>query len=183
MFSSSLWFTDICANDCACVCAKLLQSHVTLCDPMDCRPPGSSVHGALQARILEWVAMPSSRGSSQPGVRTCISYVSCIGRWVLCHLYHLGSPWVQLKMQGSSCKSSVLRSTSEEYQAPKSAWLGLRPLGEDIWILSFLPNPEGYYTEAKFTTLKCLFGVWITLRWKQSRPQNSGRNSDLPPTD
>ena len=102
MFSSSLWFTDICANDCACVCAKLLQSHVTLCDPMDCRPPGSSVHGALQARILEWVAMPSSSGSSQPRVRTCISYVSCIGRWVLCHLYHLGSPWVQLKMQGSS---------------------------------------------------------------------------------
>ena len=40
----------------------------TLCDPMDCSPPGSSVHGILQARILEWVAMPSSRGSSQPGI-------------------------------------------------------------------------------------------------------------------
>ena len=37
----------------------------TFCDPMDCSPPGSSVHGILQARILEWVAMPSSRGSSQ----------------------------------------------------------------------------------------------------------------------
>ena len=36
----------------------------TLCDPMDCSPPGSSVHGILQARILAWVAMPSSRGSS-----------------------------------------------------------------------------------------------------------------------
>ena len=36
------------------------------CDPLDCSPPGSSVHGILQARILEWVAMPSSRGSSQP---------------------------------------------------------------------------------------------------------------------
>ena len=41
-----------------------LLSHVRLCDPMDCSPPGSSVHGILQARILEWVAMPSSRGSS-----------------------------------------------------------------------------------------------------------------------
>ena len=42
-----------------------LQSYPTLCNPMDCSPPGSSVHGILQARILEWVAMPSSRGSSQ----------------------------------------------------------------------------------------------------------------------
>ena len=42
-----------------CVCVKSLQSCLTLCDPMDCRPLGSSVHGILQARILEWVAMPS----------------------------------------------------------------------------------------------------------------------------
>ena len=48
----------------ACVCAKLLQSRPTPCDPMDCSPQGSSVHGILQARILEWVTMPSSRGSS-----------------------------------------------------------------------------------------------------------------------
>ena len=43
---------------------KVAQSCPTLCDPMDCSLPGSSVHGILQARILEWVAMPSSRGSS-----------------------------------------------------------------------------------------------------------------------
>ena len=48
-----------------CVCAKSLQSCLTLCNPMDCSPPGSSVHGILQARILEWVAIPSSTGSSQ----------------------------------------------------------------------------------------------------------------------
>ena len=46
--------------------AKSLQSCPTLCDPMDCSLPDSSVHGILQAKILEWVAMPSSRGSSQP---------------------------------------------------------------------------------------------------------------------
>jgi len=40
------------------------QSYPTLCDPMDCSPPGSSVHGTLQARILQWVAIPFSRGSS-----------------------------------------------------------------------------------------------------------------------
>ena len=44
---------------------------------MDCSPPGSSVHGSLQARILVWVAMPSSRGSSQPRNRTQVSCVSC----------------------------------------------------------------------------------------------------------
>ena len=48
-----------------CTCAKSLQSCPTLCDPMDCGPPGSSVHGILQARILKWVAVPSSRGSSR----------------------------------------------------------------------------------------------------------------------
>ena len=47
---------------------------------MDCSPPSFSVHGILQARILEWVAIPFSRGSSQPRGRTL---VSCIGRWVL----------------------------------------------------------------------------------------------------
>ena len=50
----------------ACVHAKSFKSCPTLCDPMDCNPPGSSVHGILQARILEWVAIPSSRGSSRP---------------------------------------------------------------------------------------------------------------------
>ena len=46
--------------------AKLLQSCLTLCDPVDCSPPGSSVHGILQARILEWVAISFSRISSRP---------------------------------------------------------------------------------------------------------------------
>ena len=59
--------------------AKLLQSCPTLCNPMDYSPPGSSVHGILQARILEWVPKPSSRGSSQPRDQT---RVSCTGRRV-----------------------------------------------------------------------------------------------------
>ena len=46
--------------------AKLFQLCLTICDPMECSPSGSSVHGVFQARIPEWVAMPSSRGSSQP---------------------------------------------------------------------------------------------------------------------
>ena len=72
--------------------AKLLQSFLSLCDPMDHIQPGSSIHGILQARILEWVAMPFSRRSSWPRDRTCISYISYIGRQVLYHKHHLGSP-------------------------------------------------------------------------------------------
>ena len=59
---------------------------------MDRSPPGSSVHGIVQARILEWIAMPSSRGSSQPRDRIHVSYVSSIGRWVLYRYLRLGSP-------------------------------------------------------------------------------------------
>ena len=58
--------------------AKLHQSCLTLCYPVDCCPPGSSVHGILQARILEWVSMPSSVGSSPPRDRTCVSCTFCI---------------------------------------------------------------------------------------------------------
>ena len=59
---------------------KLLQSCPTLCESMDCSLPGTSVHEILEARKLEWVAMPFSRGSSQSRDWTHISYVSCLGR-------------------------------------------------------------------------------------------------------
>ena len=50
-----------------------MLSHVPLCNPRDCSPPGSSVHGLSQARVLEWAAISSSRGSSRPRDQTCIS--------------------------------------------------------------------------------------------------------------
>ena len=68
-----------------CVPAKSLQSFPTLCNPMDRSPPGSSVPGILQARTLQWVAVPSSRGSSPPRDWTPISYISCIGGRILYH--------------------------------------------------------------------------------------------------
>ena len=64
------------------MCAKSLQSCLTLCHPMDSSPPGSSVHGILQARILEWVAMPSSRESSRPREQTHVTCISCIASGV-----------------------------------------------------------------------------------------------------
>ena len=56
--------------------AKSLQSCPTLCDPIDCSQPGSSVRGILQARILEWVAVPFSRGSSPPRDQTQVSPIA-----------------------------------------------------------------------------------------------------------
>ena len=55
---------------------KVAQSCLTLDDPMDCSLPDSSVHGILQAVLLEWVAVPSSRGSSQPRDRTQVSNIA-----------------------------------------------------------------------------------------------------------
>ena len=81
----------------ACVHAKLIQLCLTLCDLMNCSPPGSSVHGILQARILEWVAFSSSRESFRPRDWIHISWISCTGKQILSPLSHLESPlreWV-----------------------------------------------------------------------------------------
>ena len=66
---------------CCCSCL-VAQSCLTLCEPVDCSPPGSSVHGISQARILEWVAISSCRGSSRPSDPT---HVSCTGRRIPYH--------------------------------------------------------------------------------------------------
>ena len=110
--------------------AKSLQSCLTLCDPMDCIPPGSSVHEILQARTLEWVVMPSSRGSSQPRDQTCVSDVSCTGRQV-------GSlPLVPPGKEEKTKKSFTLSPVSQPYQSQKAAvgW-------EDIIYLSVPLSP------------------------------------------
>ena len=69
------------------------------CDLKASSPPGSSVHRVLQARILEWVAMPSSRGSSQPMDGT---YISCIGRWTLYH-------WATREAHGTSNPELIVK--------------------------------------------------------------------------
>ena len=74
-------FWQMCTLTNACIHAHLIQSHLTLCHPMDrgawWAPPGSSVHRISQARILEWVAISSSRGSSRPQDQTCVSCSFC----------------------------------------------------------------------------------------------------------
>ena len=73
------------------LCCACPQSCLILCDSMDYNPPGSSVHRISQARILEWVAISSSRGSSWPRNQTCVSCIFCIDRQILLPLSHQGS--------------------------------------------------------------------------------------------
>ena len=96
------------ARVCVCVCVHMCTHiHIcallcpTLCNPTDCSLPGSSVHGILQARKVEWVAISSSsRGSSQPRDQTCISWVSCIGRRIL----YCWATWQALSNEGPPAK-------------------------------------------------------------------------------
>ena len=74
------------------MCVPSLQLCLIFCDPIDCSPPGSSIQGILQARILEWVAMPSSRGSSPPPGIECTPPVSPALQADSLTLSHLGSP-------------------------------------------------------------------------------------------
>ena len=84
---------------------------------MDCNPPGSSVHEILQARILEWVAISSSRGTSQPRDWTCISHVSCTGRWVLYHTREAQSSLYRVAIALSMfwILSRLLRTSAQSY--------------------------------------------------------------------
>ena len=93
--------------------AKLLQLCLTLCNPINCSPSGSSVHGILQARILEWFAMPSSRESSWPRDRT---HVSC-GSWIaggFCQEPAWGIPPMAKVMRQGAWQNAKARSGLEE---------------------------------------------------------------------
>ena len=88
----SCWIIVLPVHVCCCVVVSCLvaQSCPTLRSPMDCSPPVSSVHWILQARILEWGAISSSRWSFWPRDQTHVSYI-CIGKRVLYQQCHLGS--------------------------------------------------------------------------------------------
>ena len=78
--------------------SEVAQSCLTLCDPVDCSPPGSSIHGILQARILEWVAISFSRGSSQLRDWTQISHIA--GRRF--NLWATKEAWLQSEPEPNS---------------------------------------------------------------------------------
>ena len=107
------------------------QLCTTLCDPMDCSPPVSTVHEVLQASRLEWVAIPFSRGSSQPRDQT---RVACFAGWFFYHLSHQGSPilgWVNqktyLEAKWSRLCVSLDRSRNQ-LLCTQAHWLAVRSM-------------------------------------------------------
>ena len=93
--AETLGFSPDGACVCVCVCVCCVQSCLTLCDPLDCSPPSSSVHGNPQTRVLEQVAISSFRGSSRPRDRTRVSLVSCISKQILYHCITREAPKLQ----------------------------------------------------------------------------------------
>ena len=113
----------------------------TVCNPMDSSsPPGSSVPGISQARILEWVAISFSRGSSQPRDQTHVSSVSC--RWILYLLSHQGSQgsWLSITTVKNFAHSFFSHSTYILSRVLYTLSFWLRLLGNS------LPPPPDYYS-------------------------------------
>ena len=118
---------------CACVCAKLLQSPLTLCDPVNCSLPGSSVHGTLQARILEWVAVLSSWGSSRPRDRNCVSCIAG-GFFINWAIPISSSSQGLFKLRGKGCPFQVRLVFSVRTPSRDAAEMSRGGLGPREWL-------------------------------------------------
>ena len=141
----------------------------------------------LKAKILEWITMPSSRGSSWPSDRTCISYLSYIGRWVLYHQHHLGSPlsalpacYVALLLfMVERGKVLVAQSCSTlcnpmDCSLPGSAVHGILQARILEWVV--VPFSRGSSQSRDQTQVSCFAGRFFTV-W-DTREASGNRESD-----
>ena len=130
---------------------------------MDCSLPGSSVHGISQARVLEQVAIFSSRGSSRPRDWTHVSCVSCIGRRIL---YHCAT-WEAPPYLRGSCKLGV----TQGLKFPSSLCL---PKSCSRDISGPVPAKETDHGVGCWETLECGHLLSRCLHWRKSWPKCSG---------
>ena len=143
------------------MCAQSLQSCLTLCDPMDCIPPGSSAQGILLARILEWVVMPSSMRSSWPRDQT----------WISCIVGGLFTHWV------TSFKNRIA-SYKFNFRLQKGISHQVYIKDKDSQLLAALKSPGGlvkpgcWTPTAGFLILKVKCGPRICLSNKFSGDAN-----------
>ena len=146
------------------------QSCLILWDHMDCRPSGSSVHGILQPRILEWAAISSSRGSSQSKDQTPVSCISCIGRWILYR-------WATWEAQTTGRKPRYFSpppSTFFLFISGSECWYLKTSLRK--WVLGFI-SPTGWFGLKCFFCFQfCSFSSIFRGFWKKqtNKPANPG---------
>ena len=119
---------------------EVIQSCLALCDPMDCSLPGFSIHGILQARILEWVAISFSRGSSRPRGQTQVSCIAgrCFTLWATREAFTAKNYlWIALlSWHGAFTTQPVVKSQL----SPLPSWWNSLFLGS--WALSFSSVPS-----------------------------------------
>ena len=153
----------------------ITQSCSTLCDPMDCSPPDSSVHGILQARILEWVAIPFSRGSSWPRDWTLVPHIS--GRFFTVWATREAHQWIKsesVKKDGFSEELSHWNrafrknsdSTSCSSWAVHTAGQGARRAHRG----RSSPPPHPHTTQTKAALIEMCFGKASSNQGKHSHP-------------
>ena len=122
----------------ACMCAKSLQLYLTLCDPLDCSPPGPLSMGILQARILEWIAMPSFRNCPDPGIEPpSLTYPAlAVGFFTTSAIWEAPVQFlVELKkIQLAKGKCHLHRPNLQYYTFEYRIWLG------GVWGKSLVTN-------------------------------------------
>ena len=127
-----------------CLVAQLC---LTICDPMDCSPPGSFVHEDAPGKNMQWVAMPSSRGSSQPRVQTQVSHIT--GRFFT--IEPRGKPTVRLTCK-NICLIIFVKSVIKNVTAIYS---------------SLLPNSisiQNHIILLIILDIACIFGYWKSFK-------------------
>ena len=162
-----------------CLC---VQSHLTLCDPIDCSQPDSSVYGILKARILEWVAIPFPGALPNPGMQLCASW---IGRRILYHWaiweaqvlyipYHLFKKKSLKVVVTQSCPTLCISMACSQ---PVSSVCGILQAGilEGVAVLF----SRGFFRQRDWTCVSCNAGRFFTV-WASREALHSWLSS--PPT-
>ena len=158
--------------------SEVAQSCPTLCDPMDCSLPGSSLHGILQARVLEWVAIPFSRGSSWPRDRTRVSLIAgrCFNLWATREALLIHLPFLSyvkfLDIYASASKVSI--------QPHCCSWLFLHQhflLPYHGSMSSYLPRNTLLFSLLLKTWLG---GTSLAVRWWRFHTSNAQGKCSIP---
>ena len=141
-----------------------VQMYPTLCDPKDCSFPGSSVHGILQARILEWGAIPFSRGPSQPRDQTQVSHIA--GRFF--------TVWAMREALSSHNPHQYMRKViagKQEFKGARMPWRAPdHPVDEKIWF----GLKESVWGHKRNKTFQFTFALLFNIDLKKNKPSSHG---------